>query len=484
MRTPAALDRSTARDEARALATQGGSFWMAMAALGVVAIPAAMLVQVARGEPYGAAAALAPLLVLAMVPVLRRIAVREGDHDLTWILLLGLELRLLASIPRWLEGVDATVYVRVGRELAPQLRNLDFALDVDRSIPGTGTIRYLAAVTQVLFNDNAELATVLFTLFGFVGCVLIYQAACVALPDLNHRWMALAIALWPSLVYWPSSIGKEAVVLLGIGLLTLGASRRFQHQGGTMLVLTGAAVTGLVRPHITLLLFGSLLVAVVLAANTTGKRGWSLGKWTLVAVLIVGLAVSSGEALELVESADFEDTAEFLEDRTAQGGSAFEARPVRGPLDFPLAVVTVLVRPFPWEASSGLALMAAAEGMLLLSLGVLRLGHLVTLVGSFRTRPLVGFALIYLAAFCFAFSGFANFGLLARQRTQAIPILLLLLTLPATLAIARPSRREAPRRSAIGWDLTVEPDVGLPAEPQPSPGARRWRSNTVGPPER
>jgi hypothetical protein len=54
-----------------------------------------------------------------------------------------------------------------------------------------------------------------------------------------------------------------------------------------------------------------------------------------------------------------------------------------------------------------------------------------------RRRPYIAFVLAYVAVFVFAFSSFANFGLLARQRLQVMPIFLVLLSIPSAKAASR-----------------------------------------------
>lgn len=472
----------------RPLSTRDGSnedLWRTIALFGVLAVPGAMLAMVAGGEPYLAAAIASPGLLVLAIPLLRRLAHSDEDPAIAWILLVGLELRLLASIPRWQDAVDASAYVRVGRDLAVSFRAGNMTVDTGRSIPGTGSIRYLTGLTQVAFNDNAEMATIFFALLGFLGCVLVYLAAAAAFPGTRLRYLALALCLWPSLVYWPSSIGKEAVVLLGIGVTALGAAKRFNHSGGTALLLMGSAITGLVRPHITLLLLGSLLLAVVLRSEVRQRQSLNFGKYFLIALILVGLSMTAEEATELVATADLEEAAGYLEERTTQGGSAFEPATVKSPLDYPWAVITVMARPFPWEASSRVALVTSLEGALILVLGVVRLPHLLALMTRLRRNPLAGMAIFYLLAFFYAFSSFGNFGLLARQRTQALPFLLLALASPRELSNDRDtaSGQKRRRRGAIGWGADVAAtDAADPRLVEDAPaGTKRWRPNTLVP---
>ena len=50
------------------------------------------------------------------------------------------------------------------------------------------------------------------------------------------------------------------------------------------------------------------------------------------------------------------------------------------------------------------------------------------------------FSLAYVAAFVFAFSVVGNFGILARQRIQVLPFLLVLLALPPVASAVRKKR--------------------------------------------
>jgi uncharacterized membrane protein len=67
-----------------------------------------------------------------------------------------------------------------------------------------------------------------------------------------------------------------------------------------------------------------------------------------------------------------------------------------------------------------------------------------------RSEPYVTYAIVYLLIFFFAFGTIGNFGILARQRTQAMPLLFVLLALyPLSRKADAPdskSPRALPRR--------------------------------------
>ena len=135
------------------------------------------------------------------------------------------------------------------------------------------------------------------------------------------------------------------------------------------------------------------------------------------------------------------------ETRTGEGGSAFTPVRVNTPLDVVPAFATVFFRPFVFESNNAQGLLTAGEGMLLLGLLILARRRLRALPRLMRTTPYVGFAAGYVLAFVYAFSSFGNFGILARQRVQAIPFLLVFLALPAAQSAGR-HRKAAPATPA------------------------------------
>lgn len=62
---------------------------------------------------------------------------------------------------------------------------------------------------------------------------------------------------------------------------------------------------------------------------------------------------------------------------------------------------------------------------------------------SVRRQSYVAFALVFTGLFVFAFSGFANFGLLVRQRAQVMPLFLVLLAVPPTIGASTRKKASA-----------------------------------------
>ncbi|MGH9281567.1 MAG: hypothetical protein ACRD0S_01385, partial [Acidimicrobiales bacterium] len=181
--------------------------------------------------------------------------------------------------------------------------------------------------------------------------------------------------------------------------------------------------------------------------------------------LAVALLLVVGQTKELFgvqDRFDAEAVTRVLErarNQTSEGGSAFETtgNTNLSPSRFPSALVSVVFRPFPWEATNALAFVASLEGTLLLVLLVAGRRRLVGAVRSVLRTPYVVLCLCYSVLFVYGFSSFANFGVLTRQRVQLFPFLLVLLALPPF------SRKEE------GWrSLLDEPECYRAGEEAPA----------------
>lgn len=404
-----------------------------------------------HGRPLAIGLVAVPVVMAIAYPLLARYASVERDFDLLGIVYLGLALRFVGSYYRFVIAADAKSYYNYGVLFAESFRRLDFAVDLGRPVPGTGTVRWFSALVVVFTGPNIYLEFVVFTLIAFSGMLLFYRAFTTAFPTGDRKRYALLLFLWPSMAFWPSSIGKEALMMFGIGLGSYGAARMFAHRPLGMTALAGGlAVLALIRPHMALVVIVCVGVAYLFVRSVSGSVWLSGSKIVAIAVLLVGGAVIATQTAEFLKVDDFgqdqlDAAAQSATDRTSQGGAEFT--PIRAdssPIAFPAAVGTVLFRPLPFEAHSQEALIAAAEGVLLIAVTAASWRRLVLLPWKILREPYVAYALSMVLLFCFVFSVIANFGILTRQRTQVLPLLFVLLAIPpkgTTPVAAQPRRR-------------------------------------------
>lgn len=117
---------------------------------------------------------------------------------------------------------------------------------------------------------------------------------------------------------------------------------------------------------------------------------------------------------------------ELRQQHTLGGGSSYEPQNPFTLLGAITAPVTVLFRPFPWEAHNVQAMFASLESLLWLGLFWHRRRIFGARLHSSRGDPWVAFALVYSAIMIVALTIAANFGIIARQRTSLLPFLWIL----------------------------------------------------------
>jgi hypothetical protein len=387
------------------------------------------------------------VLVAVTFPIARLLAMREPDPRIARLILIAPFLKLAATLLRFAvayvvyDGVaDAAIYHREGTRLAESLREGIFTLDLGRAFVGTGFIRLLTGIVYTITGPTQLGAFFVFSWLGFWGLYLFYRAFAIACPDGDKWRYARLIFVLPSLLFWPSSIGKEAWMCLGLGVIAYGAARLLAgRHGGLVALAIGISMTACVRPHVGAAALMGVLAAYIARRTPVGRRRLTapIGKLLGLVVLGIGLVVVIGQAEDLLGVDSFNSEAidsarQETTLRTSAGGSEFETDGGASfdPSRFPAAILSVLFRPLPWEASNVQSLIAAIEGMAMLCLFAFGWRRLIGAVRAVLRTPYVVLAVTYTVLFVYGFSSFSNFGILTRQRVQVLPFVLVLVCLP------------------------------------------------------
>ncbi|MEY2567253.1 MAG: hypothetical protein QOE35_1782 [Actinomycetota bacterium] len=396
-----------------------------------------------------------PLLAAITLPFMLRTARREGDDLMVRLAPTVLGVKAIGILARFvmIYGLyhgksDATEYYGAGRSLADQFRAGDYSVDVGKFI-GTG---FLKIVTGIVFSitDPTKLGGFfVFGWFSFLGVYLCYRAMRVACPELDSRRYFFLLFFLPSTLFWPSSIGKEAWMVLTVGATAYGVALLLKAKPRGVL-WTGAGLLGSAacRPHITLMLFVGLTAAFLLRRPVKRLPTNILVKGLgIVVLLVVGSVVIGGVAQKFnLDSFDAEGVDAALtrtQAQTSKSGSEFTAVKATNPAQAPVAIVTVLFRPFPFEAGTPLALGTAVEASFLLLLTIRGWRRIAAAIRMMVRVPYLAFVGSYTFVFCLAFGSIGNFGILARQRVQMLPLFVLLLAVP-------PLERKGRRRGRQG----------------------------------
>ena len=388
----------------------------------------------------------APVLLAISLPLANRAARLDGDAIGRIVLKAAVVKVIAAPVLRyWMAfslyggSADAADYHRIGVLLAPLFRHGIYR-DLGK-ISGTRFIEILTGQVYALTGPTRLGGFMVFSWFSFLGLYLFYRAFRIAFPDGDGHRYALLVFFFPTLLFWPSSIGKEAFMILVLGAAAIGAAQLFVGRFRGLLWLAlgiwGAAV---VRPHVALIVAAGLVVAAPLAVLAGGphgqrrQRGRLGGAVLVVALLLAGPAlIGVAENFFHLQSLNTETAQELLDETTrlsGKNGSTFTSFSPNNPVGFVLAGVTVLFRPFPFEVRNPQALLTSLEGLSLLVLCAASLPRLARLPVELVRRPYQAFAVVYTLGFIYAFSSLVNFGILARERSQLLPVLFIVLCIP------------------------------------------------------
>lgn len=394
-------------------------------------------------KPYDVSGGVLVVHVLALVtiPLLLVLTRKEDDRPFRSILVVALIAKLVGTLLRYavLLGVygegDAIQYDQIGSGLAQQFRQGYFAAEIGERLVGTGFIELLTGIVYTITGSTRLGGFLVFSWLGFWGLYLFYRAFRLACPQGEHRRYTLLLFFLPSMLFWPSSIGKEAWMTLTLGAFAYGVARLVSHHRHNLLwIAVGTIGSAMVRPHVTLVAVVSLMVAYMFSGSRSTSYARPLSKMAGLVVLVAVFAFALGaveDFFRLDDTKSIEEVLDQTEERTSKGGSEFTTTGIRSPVELPLGVFSVIFRPLPFEAGNAQALLASLEGVFLLVVFLLnwrRLGNLIPR----RHAPFVVFVSTYSLLFAIAFSNVGNFGILARQRTQLFPFLLVVLTVPLT----------------------------------------------------
>lgn len=389
------------------------------------------------------------------IPLILRVE-RRRRSGLGSIIGLALVAKMVGSYLRFLlsyyvyDGNDSALYHANGVAIAESYLRGDRTLG--SLIPtsfGTQFIDELNGIVALISGRSLLASFMVFSWFGFLGLWAIVAAVRRCLPDVDIRRYTVLVLFLPSSLFWPSSLGKEAWMLLGIGLFATGASRIYTAQArGLLYMFAGVVATGMVRPHVTAILLTAFTIALVVARQRTGRALRPVLTIMTIGFVAAAAAFASGPLEEILPNQERGLTAvlDATSERTGQGGSEIEVQRANSPQDYPLAFVTVLFRPLIFEVGTFTQFLSSLESSFLLLAAVTGRRRITNGLSQVLRNPFAQFAVLYTMAFAFAWSSFGNLGIISRQRVQVMPFLLILLCWNARDRRRSPDTMRAPLR--------------------------------------
>ena len=457
-----------------------------MIGLVVLALVLGLIMSSTDYNVSGAALVLLSLIIFVVFVLAPRMAAGEGKFFLH-LFILAFFMKMGASAFRMLWGldvkdgrIDASRYHRTGQFLAESFWQRDFDAFAPFLTRGTHFVEAITGVVYSFIGPTIYGGFFFFAFLAFIGSCLFYKAFRLSFPNSNGLLYMGLIFFYPSWLYWPSSIGKDASLAFLVGLTAYGIAL-WMHQGKIVpvylrvvsigLVVFGLYGTYMIRPHIAAFLAVGLGAALVFQRYRLGALTPIVRIAIMGAVPIVGwFIITQASSFVGAEQLDLSGSVEAYEDiqrRATGGGAAFKPVSITDPLGVPMAIVTVLYRPFPWEAHRGAALVLALEGVVLLGLTIWRFRNIMSALLATRSNPYLIFIFVYSLVCILAFTSFGNFSIIGRQRLQFLPLFFMLLAYPIPLRKKKEAIASAGIREPMlpGGQRLVSPSTNIVRSP-------------------
>jgi hypothetical protein len=407
---------------------------------------------------------IAPLLYVLTLPALAKQAERENDRRLFWLLTLALTVKLGATLVRYYVAfdvyggrADAKGYYNQGTRIAENFLNGNFTTDLP-DFSGTNFITLFTGIVFTITRPTLLGGFFVFTWLAFIGTFLFYRAFVIAVPEGRSKSYARLLFFLPSMLFWPASIGKESFMVFTLGIAAFGVAHVLTGRTvkGLAFVVAGLWPAAIVRPHMAGLVAIALVCAfLVRPIRAKGRQLALVFRVVTLALLVAFAGYLINETKAFLHAESISDALAQTTDQTSKGGSEFSPANFFTPLGAPIATFTVLFRPTVADAHNVQAFLAGLEGTFLVLLTLFRWRWVLAAIGSLRRQPYVAYAIAFTALFVVAFSSFANFGLLARERVQLFPLYLVLLSVPPRSWRRRSGPRQA-ERARVGAAPNVD----------------------------
>jgi len=381
-----------------------------------------------------------------------------GDYlfGVLWSFLLGLSIFVwpVGSFDRrnlivaWIARCMVTLVVMLAYENFNGIDSFWYFEQSTRSIPGdwsafklgegTTNVMVLARYHANFLPDSFHMMKVSFSMVGFIATYLLYRAAALFLKREDIR-VFFVLALFPSMIFWSSTLGKDPLTLLGIAVYAYGVSAWYATSQPRFLIVMLLGTWLAMSFRIWL---GPILLAP-LAVFVLSRMRSPLSKLIFTGIIAGAFFYVGGKFQEQFNIESSQDLVTTIEGRTRSSswtgntsvGSARSFTSVGQLITFlPLGAFTALFRPLPGEMFSAFGILAGLENsiLLLLLFQAIRRTRMSELKDP---RVLWALTLILTWSSIYGFISYRNLGAAVRFRLQILPVLL------CTLLYLRRDRR-------------------------------------------
>ena len=206
-------------------------------ALNGLAVVIALVLAAAAGLdrlPFDAWSGILTLtaLVALTIPVLNWLGRSEEDRGLARLLMWGMAATVAGVLVRYFfvtvvynDSADAGRYSAGAGQLASLIKQGTFTTVPPGLESFPAESQRIGLVLYLITGTSRWAGSIVFAWLAFGGRLLMWRALRRAVPEADHKRYLMLLLFFPSLVYWPASIGKEALMILALGVVSFAAAQ-------------------------------------------------------------------------------------------------------------------------------------------------------------------------------------------------------------------------------------------------------------------
>ncbi|MQZ32256.1 hypothetical protein F4U02_14830 [Acinetobacter haemolyticus] len=288
---------------------------------------------------------------------------------------------------------------------------------------GTGFVVGFTSFFSNYLNFSFFDLFLLYNFFGYIGLLFFAASIDQAVQGklLRYKLLAVLLVLLPSVSFWTSAIGKDAIAFMAVGM-ALWSSLNYRSR--KILLIFSIFIMLLVRPHIAFVLLISFIFSLIFNKNINFYTRIFLGLITSSASVIIFPLIINYVGLQ--DANDVSDVSAYIDQRqsyNADGGSSVDI----SSMSLPMQMLTYMYRPLPFEAHSIFALLASFDNLLLILLSLIGLFYIFKKnKPSVNSNRLFLWLYFYISLIILATTT-ANLGIAMRQKWMILPFLIFLL---------------------------------------------------------
>lgn len=324
-------------------------------------------------------------------------------------------------------SIDSFGYFHISDKISFGL-NTDNARNT-RAFDGFLMVSNLAWVMQHIVPNSYHAMKITFAMVGLIGIYIFYRSAVLFL-GYDKKQLFYLLALFPSILFWTSTLGKEPIMVFGLSCYVYGVAGwyRFKRLRYMAVILSGIFVVLIMR-----LWFAPILVMPLIVFLLAAVRG----KWLKIGLVVIGLSASFlllGPMLHdwhITNMQSFVMKVNALAAGLSTGGSGpgvkAEFKDIHSLFLFmPKGMFAALFRPLPGEVKNMFGLAAGIESVVLIAFTVIAL---IKLRWKSFTDLIIVWAmmLILLWDVIYGFVAMFNLGTAVRYRAMILPVFLIFL---------------------------------------------------------